>query len=241
MMVGVHERVFEIAPVFRAEKHDTSRHLNEYTSVDVEMGYVTSVETLMETETYMLKSMFSYLKEEYEEELALLKVSLPDLQEIPVIPFAKVKEIVARIRHSEVTDPEDLEPEEEKRICQWVKEKTGSEFVFVTEYPEKKRPFYTMESKEHPELTRSFDLLYQGLEITTGGLRIHNYEEQVAKLQRRGMRPESFASYLMAHRAGLPPHGGMGIGLERLTSQLLGYSNVRRASLFPRDMHRLEP
>ena len=241
MMVGVHERVFEIAPVFRAEKHDTSRHLNEYTSVDVEMGYVTSVETLMETETYMLKSMFSYLKEKYEEELALLKVSLPDLQEIPVIPFAKVKEIVARIRHSEVTDPEDLEPEEEKRICQWVKEKTGSEFVFVTEYPEKKRPFYTMESKEHPELTRSFDLLYQGLEITTGGLRIHNYEEQVAKLQRRGMRPESFASYLMAHRAGLPPHGGMGIGLERLTSQLLGYSNVRRASLFPRDMHRLEP
>ena len=95
---------------------------------------------------------------------------------------------MARIRHSEVTDPEDLEPEEEKRICQWVKEKTGSEFVFVTEYPEKKRPFYTMESKEHPELTRSFDLLYQGLEITTGGLRIHNYEEQVAKLQRRGMR-----------------------------------------------------
>ena len=241
MMVGVHERVFEIAPVFRAEKHDTSRHLNEYTSVDVEMGYVTSVETLMETETYMLKSMFSYLKEEYEEELALLKVSLPDLQEIPVIPFAKVKEIVARIRHSEVTDPEDLEPEEEALIGRYFKEEYDADFVFVTHYPSKKRPFYAMDDPSDEKFTLSFDLLFKGLEVTTGGQRIHDYQILKDKIAARGMDEEGMEQYLDTFKHGMPPHGGLGIGLERLTMQILGEENVRETCLFPRDMNRLEP
>lgn len=241
MMVGVYERVFEIAPVFRAEKHDTSRHLNEYTSVDFEMGYVTRVEELMEMEAAMLKFVFASLKEECQEELALLQVEIPEWKEIPAIPFAKAKEIVARIRKRPVEEPEDLEPEEEKLLSEWILKETGSELVFVTEYPEKKRPFYAMDSETNPNVTKSFDLLYKGLEVTTGGLRIHNYEEQVAKMKRRGMHPEVFESYLMAHKCGLPPHGGLGLGLERFTSRLLGFENVRRASLFPRDIHRLVP
>ena len=241
MMVGVYERVFEIAPVFRAEKHDTSRHLNEYTSVDFEMGYVTRVEELMEMEAAMLKFVFASLKEECQEELALLQVKIPEWKEIPAIPFAKAKEIVAKIRKRPVEEPEDLEPEEEKLLSEWILKETGSELVFVTEYPEKKRPFYAMDSETNPNVTKSFDLLYKGLEVTTGGLRIHNYEEQVAKMKRRGMHPEVFESYLMAHKCGLPPHGGLGLGLERFTSRLLGFENVRRASLFPRDIHRLVP
>ena len=241
MMVGVYERVFEIAPVFRAEKHDTSRHLNEYTSVDFEMGYVTRVEELMEMEAAMLKFVFASLKEECKEELALLQVEIPEWKEIPAIPFAKAKEIVAQIRKRPVEEPEDLEPEEEKLLSEWILKETGSELVFVTEYPEKKRPFYAMDSETNPNVTKSFDLLYKGLEVTTGGLRIHNYEEQVAKMKRRGMHPEVFESYLMAHKCGLPPHGGLGLGLERFTSRLLGFENVRRASLFPRDIHRLVP
>ena len=241
MMVGVYERVFEIGPVFRAEKHDTSRHLNEYTSVDFEMGYVTTPEELMEMEASMLHAVFCWLSEHCREELALLNVEIPEWKEIPAVPFAEVKKIVSHIRNQAAADPEDLEPEEEKIFSEWIREQTGSDFVFVTEYPEKKRPFYAMDSKTDPKVTRSFDLLYKGLEITTGGLRIHNYEEQVAKMKRRGMHPESFESYLMAHRYGLPPHGGLGLGLERFTSRLLGFENVRRASMFPRDIHRLVP
>ena len=189
----------------------------------------------------MLKFVFASLKEECKEELALLQVEIPEWKEIPAIPFAKAKEIVAKIRKRPVVEPEDLEPEEEKLLSEWILKETGSELVFVTEYPEKKRPFYAMDSETNPNVTKSFDLLYKGLEVTTGGLRIHNYEEQVAKMKRRGMHPEVFESYLMAHKCGLPPHGGLGLGLERFTSRLLGFENVRRASLFPRDIHRLVP
>lgn len=241
MMVGVYERVFEIAPVFRAEKHDTSRHLNEYTSVDFEMGYISSIEELMQMETAMIHSALETLKGECEKELTLLGVELPKGQDIPAVPFEKVKEIASEIRRKPVEEPEDLEPEEEKVFSDWISQETGSDFVFVTEYPEKKRPFYAMDSEINPKFTKSFDLLYKGLEITTGGLRIHNYEQQIEKMVRRGMNPEEFNSYLMAHRYGLPPHGGLGLGLERFTARLLGFENVRRASMFPRDIHRLVP
>lgn len=241
MMVGVYERVFEIAPVFRAEKHDTSRHLNEYTSVDFEMGYISSIEELMQMEIAMLCSAMENLEATCRKELSLLGVELPKCQEIPAVPFEEVKEIAARIRRKPVEEPEDLEPEEEKVFSEWIRQKTGSEFVFVTEYPEKKRPFYAMDNEINLKVTKSFDLLYKGLEITTGGLRIHNYQQQIEKMVRRGMNPEEFESYLMAHRHGLPPHGGLGLGLERFTARLLGFENVRKASMFPRDIHRLVP
>ena len=241
MMVGVFERVFEIAPVFRAEKHDTARHLNEYTSVDFEMGFIESFEDIMQMETGMLKHIMKILKEQYGQELELLKVQLPEINEIPAVKFSEAKEMVAKEYHREIKDMHDFEPEEEKLLCELVKKQTGSEFVFVTHYPSAKRPFYAMESKENPAETLSFDLLFRGLEVTTGGQRIHNYTEQVAKMEARGMNVEAFESYLMMHKAGMPPHGGLGLGLERLTSKLLQQENVRFSTLFPRDINRLTP
>lgn len=241
MMVGVFERVFEIAPVFRAEKHDTARHLNEYTSVDLEMGYIERFEEIMEMETKMLQNVMHHLKTYYTHELELLELTLPEIEAIPAVKFSEAKEMVAKEYQREIKDFEDFEPEEERLLCELIKKKTGSEFVFVTHYPSKKRPFYAMESKENPAETESFDLLFRGLEITTGGQRIHSYEEQIAKMERRGMDIAAFESYLMMHKYGMPPHGGMGLGLERFTSKLLGQENVRLATLFPRDINRLIP
>lgn len=241
MMVGVFERVFEIAPVFRAEKHDTSRHLNEYTSVDFEMGFIENFEEVMEMETKMLKFVIDFLGQYYGKELELLQVTLPVITEIPAIPFRAAKELVAEEYKRTITDFEDFEPEEEKLLCDLIYKKTGSEFVFVTKYPSKKRPFYAMNSKENTEETESFDLLFRGLEITTGGQRIHNYRQQIEKMQQRGMNVGLFESYLMMHKYGMPPHGGMGLGLERFTCKLLNLNNVRLTTLFPRDINRLVP
>ena len=161
--------------------------------------------------------------------------------EIPSVKFIDAKQMVSEAYNREIRDYEDFEPEEEKLLCELIQKETGSEFVFVTHYPSKKRPFYAMENPENTEETLSFDLLFRGLEITTGGQRIHNYEEQLAKLRRRGMEPEHFAGYLMAHKCGLSPHGGLGLGLERFTAKLLGFENVKNATLFPRDINRLVP
>ena len=160
---------------------------------------------------------------------------------IPVLRFDEAKQLAAEEYHRPIRDPYDLEPEEEHNIGRYAKEKLGSDFVFVTHYPSKKRPFYAMDDPENPKYTLSFDLLFRGVEVTTGGQRIHDYQEQVDKMLARGMHPEEFESYLMIHRAGMPPHGGLGIGLERLTARLCGLDNVRRACLFPRDLSRLEP
>ena len=241
MMVGVFERVFEIAPVFRAEKHDTSRHLNEYTSVDFEMGYLESFTDIMQMETRMLQFTFAYLKENYAEELELLKVKLPQTEAIPTIRFRDAKDMIAKEYHRTIKDYEDFEPEEEKLLCEFVQKETGSEFVFVTHYPGKKRPFYAMDCKENGEETESFDLLFRGVEVTTGGQRIHSYKEQVKKMEQRGMSIELFESYLLMHKYGMPPHGGLGLGLERFTSRLLLQDNVRLSALFPRDINRVTP
>lgn len=241
MMVGVFERVFEIAPVFRAEKHDTSRHLNEYTGVDFEMGYIESFTEIMEMETAMIQYAFAWLKEHYEQELALWKVKLPEVTKIPALKFSEAKELIAKTYNRKIRDYEDFEPEEEKLLGEVIRKQTGSHFVFVTHYPTKKRPFYAMENPQNPEETLSFDLLFRGLEVTTGGQRIHEYKEQIVKMRKKGMDIGEFESYLMIHRYGMPPHGGLGLGLERFTAQLLEVSNVRYASMFPRDIHRLTP
>nr|WP_288827242.1 aspartate--tRNA(Asn) ligase [uncultured Clostridium sp.] len=241
MMVGVYERVFEIAPVFRAEKHDTSRHLNEYTSVDFEMGYIRSFEDIMEMETGMLRHVMEVLESGYEEERKILNVKLPYIKEIPAIKFMEAKELISKKFNRPIADYDDFEPEEEKLLSQLIKKETGSDFVFVTHYPSRKRPFYAMDSEENQEETESFDLLFKGLEITTGGQRIHSYEEQLNKMRSRGMNTDLFESYLMMHKYGMPPHGGLGLGLERFTGRLLDQDNVRLSSLFPRDLNRVTP
>ena len=241
VMVGVFERVYEIGPVFRAEKHATQRHLNEYTSLDLEMGFLRSFTDLMAQEQGFLRRLVDLLRREYAGELALLGAELPDAQHIPAVRFDEAKRLAADAYGYAIREPYDLEPEEEQHIGRYAKEVWGSDFVFVTHYPGSKRPFYTMDDPDDPRYTLSFDLLFRGVEITTGGQRIHNYGQQVEKLKARGMEPEDFSGYLLFHKHGAPPHGGLGIGLERLTMQLCGLDNIRRASLFPRDRTRLEP
>ena len=240
-MVSVYERVFEIGPVFRAEHHDTSRHLNEYVSMDFEMGFIDSFYDIMNTETGALKYIMVLLKSEYAKEVALLGVRVPEITEIPCIKFMDAKKIITDVYKKKITDFNDFEPEEEQLLCQYAEKKLGSEFIFVTHYPSAKRPFYAMDDPADPAYTLSFDLLFRGMEVTTGGQRIHDYHEQVAKMKARGMNPDDFESYLMLHKYGVPPHGGLGLGLERLTMNLLGFKNVRYASLFPRDINRVTP
>ena len=241
IMVGVFERVYEIAPVFRAEKHDTARHLNEYTSVDLEMGFIKDFTDLMRIEAKMLAYTFDYLEENYADELIMMKAEIPSAGEIPAVSFIEAKQMISDVYRREITDYEDFEPEEEKLLSGIIKKETGSDFVFVTGFKSSKRPFYTLDSKDDPEYTDSFDLIFRGMEVTTGGQRIHDYSAQIAKMRKLGMDIDKFSSYLMAHKYGLPPHGGLGLGLERFTARLLGFSNVRYATMFPRDINRLEP
>lgn len=241
MMVGVFDRVFEVAPVFRAEKHNTKRHLNEYTSLDFEMGYIESFEDIMQMETGFLQYTMALLEREYQQELKLLDVSLPKTDKIPQVRFDRAKQLAAEKYHREIRNPYDLEPEEEVLISRYFKEEMDADFVFVTHYPSKKRPFYAMDAPDDETFTLSFDLLFQGLEITTGGQRIHDYAMLEEKLQRRGMTKEGMEQYMLVFKHGMPPHGGLGIGLERLTMKLLGEDNVRETTLFPRDLGRLEP
>lgn len=241
MMVGVFERVFETAPVFRAEKHNTKRHLNEYTSLDFEMGYISGFEDIMKMETGFLQYTMKLLSEEYAEELRILGVTLPKTEQIPMVRFDRAKELVAEKYNRKIRNPYDLEPEEESLIGQYFKEEYDADFVFVTHYPSKKRPFYAMDDPADPTFTLSFDLLFHGLEITTGGQRIHDYQQLLDKIEARGMTTEGMEQYLDTFKYGMPPHGGLGIGMERLTMKLLGEENVREATLFPRDLSRLEP
>ena len=212
MMVGVFDRVFETGPVFRAEKHNTKRHLNEYTSLDFEMGYINGFEDIMEMETGFLQYAVELLKKDYAHELSILKVELPKVDKIPAVRFGR-----------------------------YFKEEYDADFVFVTHYPSKKRPFYAMDDPSDEKFTLSFDLLFKGLEVTTGGQRIHDYQMLKDKIAARGMDEEGMEQYLDTFKHGMPPHGGLGIGLERLTMQILGEENVRETCLFPRDMNRLEP
>ena len=241
MMVGVFDRVFETGPVFRAEKHNTKRHLNEYTSLDFEMGYIDGFEDIMGMETGFLQYAMELLKKDYAKELQILNIQLPKVDQIPTVRFDKAKELVSEKYNRKIRNPYDLEPEEEALIGRYFKEEYDADFVFVTHYPSKKRPFYAMDDPQDDKFTLSFDLLFHGLEVTTGGQRIHDYNQLKAKIAARSMEEEGMEQYLDTFKHGMPPHGGLGIGLERLTMQLLGEENVREACLFPRDLNRLEP
>ncbi|MBQ2801153.1 MAG: aspartate--tRNA(Asn) ligase [Lachnospiraceae bacterium] len=241
MMVGVFDRVFEAAPVFRAEKHNTKRHLNEYTSLDFEMGYIDGFEDIMAMETGFLQYTMDLLQKDYAKELKMLNVVLPKVDKIPTVRFDEAKKLVSEKYNRQIKNPFDLEPEEEVLISQYFKEEHDADFVFVTHYPSKKRPVYAMDDPADPTYTLSFDLLFRGMEITTGGQRIHDYNMFIQKIEDRGMTTEGMEQYLSAFKHGMPPHGGLGLGLERLTMKLLGEENVRETTLFPRDLSRLEP
>lgn len=240
MMVGAgYERVFEIGHVYRAEEHNTVRHLNEYVSLDLEMGFIKDEREIMELEEKLLRHMLEAVEEKCGKELNMLNASMPQLSsKIPSMRLSEAIDILME-KYGRTDLDGDLDPEGEKQICAYAKEHLGSEFIFLTYYPRRKRPMYAMPAEE--TLTHSFDLLFRGLEITTGGQRIHSYEQLKDSIASRGLKVDSFRDYLEVFRLGMPPHGGLAIGLERLTAQLLGYKNIREVTLFPRDRDRIRP
>ena len=241
ILVGVFERVFTITPVFRAEKSVTTRHLSEYSSLDAEMGLSESWEELMDVCELLVKKIIFELQENCKNELKIFKVGLPEIREkIPRIKLREAQEIIfERTKRDNRREP-DLEPEDEKEICKFAKEKYGSDFVFITHYPAKKRPFYTHPDPENENYTLSFDLLFRGLEIITGGQRINDCEKLISNIKKWGNNPEDFAFYLQAFEYGMPPEGGFALGAERITKQFLNLDNLREASFFPRDMERID-
>lgn len=242
IMVGALERVFEIAPVYRAEEHDTTRHLNEYISMDVEMGFIESERDLTDLLNRLVRHMFEKVSQSCPDELNLFGAKVPEVAVIPSVTLAEAVDIINSYQKKGSAEKTDLDPEGEKIICEHFLKKENTDLVFITGYPLSVRPFYAMPLPAEGEMSsRSFDLLFRGLEITTGGQRIHRHEELVAAIKGRGLDPEAFKDYLQCFQYGMPPHGGFAIGLERIAKQLLGLPSVKLAALFPRDINRMTP
>ncbi|MDC7234107.1 MAG: aspartate--tRNA(Asn) ligase [Spirochaetales bacterium] len=232
------ERVFEISHAYRAEKHETSRHINEYVSMDVEMGFIEDEMELIELERGAMKYIFTKIKENNQRELDDWGATVPDPElcdKIPVISHEQCKKIVSERVGKRFFE---INPEAEVVISEWAMEEYGIDLVFINEFPRKKRPFYT-----YPKglKTMSFDLVFRGLEITTGGRRINEYRMFQEALPKFGLTEEELGAYASIFKYGCPPHGGFAIGLERLTQKILGLNNVKEASLFPRDRKRITP
>jgi len=241
ILVGVFERVFTITNIFRAEPSVTTRHLAEFTSMDAEMGFIESWEDLMDVCETIVKNIFSDLQKNCQKELKLLKATIPQIgDKIPRMKMREAQEIIFERAKRDNRQEPDLEPDDEKEICEFTKEKYGSELVFITHYPTKKRPFYTFADPKDPDYTLSFDLLCRGLEIVTGGQRINGYEKLIENIKRWGNDPKDFEYYLQAFKFGMPPEGGFAFGLERTVKQVLELENLREACIFPRDMERVD-
>ena len=242
ILVGAFERVFCVTHAYRAEPSCTTRHLTEYTGLDAEMGFIDSWEDLMDTCEIVIRNIFSDIEKNCQKELKMFGVTLPKLgQKIPRLKMRETQEIIFQRTGRDNRKKPDLEPDDEKEICQFSKEKYNSELIFITHYPTKKRPFYTFADPEDPEYTLSFDLLCRGLEIVTGGQRINDYEKLIKNIKKLfSHKIKDFEFYLQAFKYGMPPEGGFAIGAERIVKQILELGNVREASLFPRDMERVD-
>ena len=241
IMVGVFERVFSTGNVYRAEKHSTTRHLNEYTSLDIEMGFIKDHTDIMNMENCILAYIMKELREKCADEFKLFGTEIPEVPEkIPALKLREAQEIIKKETGEDCTKEPDLEPAHERFLCEYAKKTWNSDFIFVTHFPLSKRPFYTHEDETDPGYVRGADLLFRGVEITTLAQRIHNYDKLVSSMESKGLDPEKFRYYLQAFKYGMPPHGGFGIGLERVTAKLLGLENVKQAALFPRDLNRID-
>ncbi len=241
-MVGVFERVYEVGPVFRAEPHDTGRHLAEYTSLDAELGFIGDHFDVMPVCRDAVAGMVDLVTERGSSAMQILGATLPKVPaEIPHIHFAAAMELISAATGEDVTGEDDLAPAHERWLCEWASREHGSELLFVTGYPLTSKPFYTHPDPERPRSSNGFDLLFRGTEIVTGGQRLHRHEDYLAALAARGVDPAPFAGYLQVFEHGMPPHGGFAIGLARWTARLTGAANVRQVTPFPRDLHRLSP
>lgn len=241
IMVGALERVFETAPAFRAEPHATARHLSQFTSLDAELAFVEDHRTVMAMTTVAITGMIEATRT-LDLERTLPDLAIPEVPvTIPDIHFTDALDLISQATGEDVRGEPDLAPAHERWLGDWARREHGSEWLYVTGYPMVKRPFYTHPDPARPASSNSFDLLFRGLEIVTGGQRLHRYEDYLAALAARGIAPDGFAGYLQAFQHGMPPHGGFALGLERFIAQLAGIANVRETTLFPRDMQRLTP
>jgi nondiscriminating aspartyl-tRNA synthetase len=239
-MVGVFERVYEVGPVFRAEPHDTARHLAQYLSLDAEMGFIGDHTDIMATLRDVFAGITVNIAEHAGPSIELLSLELPTVPaEVPTIDFVEAQQLIESDTGESVVGEPDLAPAHERWLGEWARREHGSEFVFVVGYPMVKRPFYTHPDPSKPEASKSFDLLFRGLELVTGGQRLHHYEDYLAALDGQDLAP--FEGYLEAFRHGMPRHGGFAIGVERWIARLTHATNVREVTLFPRDLHRLTP
>lgn len=242
IMVGPFERVMTVAKTFRAEKSATTRHLSEITQLEFEMAFVETHEPVMDMLEAVVRDISVAVAAEHADVLerrGTTPALLPEGQ-FPRFSLMEAQEIIEREFGGKAVGEPDLEPEHERQICEYAKRELGSDFVFITHFPNKKRAFYTYADPENPDSTLSFDLLFRGLEINSGSKRIHEYQELLKKMHSRDMDPEKFSFYLQAFKYGMPPHGGCSTGLERITARMLELGNVKEASTFPRDMNRID-
>ncbi|MBI4050278.1 MAG: aspartate--tRNA(Asn) ligase [Candidatus Doudnabacteria bacterium] len=241
IMTGVFERVFTVSNVYRAEPHATTRHLNEYTSLDYEFAFIKDHTDIMILQRDWLEHLINYLAKHCAQEIKTLGLTLPKVpKEIPTWKLAEAQALLKKEFGINAEGAPDLDPEHERLICEYAEKKIGSDFVFITHYPTSKRPFYTYPDERDPETTKSFDLLFRGVEITTGGRRINDYEQLLANIEKWGYKRENFSFYLQSFKYGMPPEGGAATGLERLTQKLCGLENIKQATLFPRDLNRID-
>jgi nondiscriminating aspartyl-tRNA synthetase len=244
IMVGVYERVFEINPTYRAEPSATTRHMTEFITIDMEMGFVTFPE-LLDLLSNLLNAVAAEVWEKAENELKLWDAQKPVLSDkIPALTIAEIHQKYSQATGEDTTKELDLFPSEERWICEYAAKNLGSEAVFVTDWPKADAKFYHKLKEGNPEIAERFDLLFRGVEIATGSMREHRYDKLVSQLKEKtGGSPgdPGFKYFLQAFKYGMPPHGGFGMGLERLTEKIIGLDNVKEATLFPRDIHRLAP
>lgn len=233
IMVGVFERVFTIARIFRAEKSATTRHLSELTQMDFEMGFIKDENDVMAALEQTIRDTVAAVAEKHADVFARFNAAVPKLgKKFPILTLKEAHETLG------VQPEDDMAPEHERAICEWALKQHDSDFVFITRFPTSARAFYTMSADD--KLSRGFDLLFRGLEINSGAQRIHDYEEMITRIKERGMDPEKFSFYLQAFKYGMPPHGGCSTGLERFTMKMLDLPNVKEATLFPRDLNRID-
>jgi nondiscriminating aspartyl-tRNA synthetase len=241
IMAGVFERVFAVGPTFRAEKSATTRHLSEISMLDLEMAFIKDHTDVIALVTGLMRAIVEHVNSTCAKELTLLGQPLALAPEtFPVMTLREAQELIKKETGVDKTKEPDIEPEDERFLCEYANKNLGSDFVFVTHFPTSKRPFYTHIDPEQPEFTRSFDLLFRGLEMCSGGQRVHKYEDLVERIKGKGLDPDKFQFYLQAFKYGIPPHGGIGMGLERLTAKFCGVGNVKEATLFPRDINRID-
>lgn len=244
IMVGSFERVFEFGSTYRAEPSMTTRHMTEFITIDVEMGFINSVNDVMQVLNDLIIFTSNQLWNKFENELKLLTAVKPVLVEhFPVVTLEKLHELCYQETGQDFRKEKDPTPFEERWICEYSKEKWNCEAVFITEFPASDMKFYHYLNETNPKVADRFDLLFRGVEISTGSRREHRYDKLIKQLEAIGANPadDTYKYYLQAFKYGMPAHGGFGLGLERLTQKIIGLNNVKEATLFPRDMNRLAP